>query len=94
MQPLARIALGEVRLEGAATASGREADGRLQLQRLFAAEAPAVAASAPASAPASGPAALAWQAAIDRPAIEDARLLWNDAATAGGRASQLDAVKL
>ena len=95
VQPLARrIALGEVRLEGAQVHLAREADGRLQLQRLFAAEAPAAAASAPASAPASGPAAPAWQAAIDRLAIEDARLLWNDAATKPAAALQLDAVKL
>ena len=41
-----------------------------------------------------GPAAPAWQAAIDRLAIEDARLLWNDAATKPAAALQLDAVKL
>ncbi len=99
MQPLARrVALGEVRLQGAQLHLARETDGRVQWQRLFAGGAPAEAAPPAASTSASGaasaPASAGWQAAVDALVIEQARILWDDATTAPPAALQLEAVEL
>lgn len=101
VQPLARrVALGAVKLEGARLHLSRDAAGRLNLQRLStpAADSGRTAAVAPASASASSPRAAtvqpAWQAAIDRLDVDDARVLWNDDAVKPAAALQLEAMRV
>ena len=91
VQPLRRrVALGEVKLDGAQLQLARAADGRLNLQRLGGG---APAAATPASASAPQPAA-AWQVEVDTLAIDGARVAWNDAAVAPAASLQLDAIRL
>lgn len=98
VQPLARrVALGTLKLEGAQLHVSRAADGRFNLLPLVsgtppgAAPVPASAASSGASGAAAG---LAWQASLDQLEIDDARVLWNDAATRPAAALQLDALRV
>lgn len=78
VQPLVRkVALGSVTLSGAQLDARRSADGRINL---VPATPPAVRPAAPAaSAPPS--AVAAWQVSIDKIALTDARIVWNDAVT-------------
>ncbi len=96
LQPLRRrVALGEVALDGAQLHVSRDADGRLALQRLGgSAPPPAASAGSPASAPAARAPAAGWQIEIDKLAIADARVAWNDAAVTPAAALQLDALRL
>jgi len=98
VQPLARqVRLGTLRLDGATLQLARDAQGRLNLQRLFApatapapvaAVAPAAAASAPhGAAPA---AADAWRISLDALQLADARVRWTDDAVRPQAALQLD----
>lgn len=89
VQPLLRrVALDEVALGGLQLRVGRDGEGRLSLQRL------AGSAAAPSPAPAASAAGPGWQVAVDKLAIDAARVTWNDAAVAPAAALQLDALRV
>jgi len=94
VRPLVRrVALGDVRLQGAQLHLARDGAGRLNLQRLGGAAAPpAPATTASAAAAAQGGAP--WQATLARLEVDDAQLLWRDASVTPAAALQLDAMRL
>lgn len=96
VRPLQRhVALGEVVLDGARLDLRRDADGRLALQRVLAAAAPArpaATASASSSAPAPAAAEAAWSVALQRLRVAGAALAWQDAAVQPASALRLEAV--
>ncbi|MEO8057982.1 MAG: DUF748 domain-containing protein [Burkholderiales bacterium] len=110
VQPLARrLGFERLQVKGLQLHASRDAAGRINLLALAGdkpASAPAAAAaSAVASRAASGaasraasavPAATppAWQASLDTLELDDAQVLWNDAAVKPAAALQLDAVNL
>ncbi len=93
-----RVVLDAVQLDGLVLHVRRDAQGRLELERLAAAAQaagpapPASAASAPASAPAA--AAPVWQLQLALLELKDARVHWNDAALQPAAEAQLDGIQL
>ncbi len=90
VQPLARrLGFDTLQLKGLQLHAARDAAGRINLLTL-AGDKPAPA-SAAAAASAAAP---AWQASLAALELDDARVLWNDAAVKPAAALQLDAVNL
>ncbi len=104
VQPLARrLAFERLRIDGARFHAARAADGRLNVAALAgpdeappAKPAPATraAASAASGAAAESAAASPWRLSLASLALNDARLLWNDAAVSPAAALQLDGVAI
>ncbi len=108
VQPFARrLAFESLRIDGAQFHVARDAAGRLNVSQLAGADTAPAAKSAPAarraasaaSAAASGasaPAAAAspWRLSLASLALNDARVLWNDAAVSPAAALQLDGVAI
>ena len=111
VQPLARqVALGALQIDGLQLEVSRDAQGRLNLQRLLAPQAAAAPASKPgtslatsaASGAATSPASAskpaeptaAWQLSLAALRLPDARVRWSDAAVKPAVALQLDALSL
>ncbi len=103
VQPLARrVALGALQIDGLQLEVSRNAQGRLNLQRLLAPQAsPAPAAptttttaSAASASQTVAPATSAWQLSLASLRLPDARVRWSDAAVKPTVALQLDALSL
>ena len=85
-----RITLDSVQLDGAQLHLRRDAQGRIELQQLAVAAAPAGATPAPAAD--AGPAA--WQLQIGSVALKDAQVHWSDAAVRPAAELRLDGLSL
>jgi uncharacterized protein involved in outer membrane biogenesis len=98
VQPLARqVTLGAVTLDGLTLDLARDAQGRLNLAQLAAAEpAPAAVptAASAASSVAPAPAATPWRIALDALALQNTRLHWQDATTRPAARLVLDDLRL
>jgi uncharacterized protein involved in outer membrane biogenesis len=98
VQPLVRrVALGAVKLEGAQLRVSRDGAGGISLLQLAGekpAAAPPAASAAASGGAAGGPEVPPWQASIERFELDDARVLWNDAAVQPAAALQLDGMRL
>ena len=90
VQPLARqLGFDGLQLSGVQLHAARDAGGRINLLALAPGPALAPAGAVP---PAAG--AAAWQVSFETLELSDARVLWNDAATAPATALQLDSLSL
>ena len=95
VQPLARqVTLGAVTLDGLTLDLARDAQGRLNLAQLAAAEAAPAPAAASAAPTASAPAAAPWRIALDAVALQNTRLHWQDATTRPAARLVLDDLRL
>ncbi|MEO8808254.1 MAG: DUF748 domain-containing protein, partial [Burkholderiaceae bacterium] len=101
VQPLARqLGFDTLQVKGLQLQTSRDAGGRINLLAL-AGDQPAAAPVAPAASVASAASTAAaaaapspWQVSLEALELDDARVLWNDAAVKPAAALQLDAVNL
>jgi len=98
VQPLARqLGFDTLQVKGLQLQASRDAGGRINLLALAGGKPAATAAVAPAASAANAvpvAAPSAWQLSLEAIELDDARVLWNDAAVKPAAALQLDAVNL